>query len=40
MPHVFISYVRENKKIIDQLCQELTAAGIKVWLAATPLGLT
>lgn len=32
MPHVFISYVRENKEAVDRLYQDLTAHGISVWL--------
>jgi len=30
--HVFISYVRENQKQVDRLCQELESHGVKVWL--------
>ena len=32
MPHVFISYVRENQKKVDRLCNDLTQHGVKVWL--------
>ena len=32
MNKVFISYVRENIKIVDRLCQELKSYGIQVWL--------
>jgi hypothetical protein len=32
MPHVFISYVRENKEIVDRLAQALRSAGVEVWL--------
>lgn len=32
MSHVFISYVRENEKIVQRLCDELTSHWIKVWL--------
>lgn len=32
MKHVFISYVRENKEIVDWFCKELESYGIKVWL--------
>ena len=32
MNKVFISYVRENIKIVDRLCQELRSHGIEVWL--------
>ena len=32
MPHAFISYVRENAPLVDQLYQALTAAGVEVWL--------
>ncbi len=30
--HVFISYVRENKKQVDRLCRDLESHGVKVWL--------
>ena len=30
--HVFISYVRENQKQVDRLCQDLERHGINVWL--------
>lgn len=33
MSHVFISYVRENQKEVDRLCEELSKHGVKVWLA-------
>src|SRR4051812_39299294 len=32
MPHVFISYVRENGEIIDRLAAELKSRGVIVWL--------
>lgn len=32
MPHVFISYVRENKKLVDNLCEDLCKNGIEVWM--------
>ncbi len=32
MPHVFISYVREDRTQIDRLCRDLQAAGVTVWL--------
>ena len=32
MPHVFISYVRENTEEVQRLCDELTRHGVKVWL--------
>lgn len=32
LPHVFISYVRENQKEVDRLSQELTKHGVEVWL--------
>ena len=32
MQHVFISYVRENKKIVSRLYHDLTSHGIDVWL--------
>jgi hypothetical protein len=30
--HVFISYVRENQKLVDRLCQDLKSLGVKIWL--------
>ena len=30
--HVFISYVRENSKEVDNLCDELSKHGVHVWL--------
>jgi hypothetical protein len=30
--HVFISYVRENQKQVDRLCQDLERYGVNVWL--------
>lgn len=32
MHHVFISYVHENKQIVDRLYSDLSKYGIKVWL--------
>jgi hypothetical protein len=32
MQHVFISYVHEDREQVQQLCDELTAHGVKVWL--------
>jgi hypothetical protein len=32
MPHVFISYVRENREIVDRLATELKRRGVIVWL--------
>jgi hypothetical protein len=32
MPHVFISYVRENKDVVDRLASELKSRGVTVWL--------
>ncbi len=32
MSHVFISYVSENKKEVQRLCDELTKHGVQVWL--------
>lgn len=32
MPHIFISYVRENHQKVDQLCHELRQGGADVWL--------
>ena len=30
--HVFISYVNEDRKEVDRLCDDLTRQGVKVWL--------
>ena len=30
--HVFISYVRENQKQVDRLCQDLERSGVNIWL--------
>jgi HEAT repeat protein len=30
--HVFISYVHDNEKEVQRLCEELTKCGVKVWL--------
>ena len=38
MKPVFISYVRENKKVVDRLHQKLTSQGIEVWLDRQDLG--
>jgi len=35
--HVFISYVREDAKAVDELCQMLSAAGIPYWRDRTAL---
>jgi len=35
MAHVFISYVHENKEIVDRLVNDLTQRGIEVWLDRT-----
>ena len=32
MPHVFISYVRENGDIVDRLATDLKSRGVMVWL--------
>lgn len=32
MAHVFISYVRDDKEIVDQLASQLSRAGVHVWL--------
>ena len=32
MAHVFISYVRENSDVVDQLAKELRDSGVTVWL--------
>jgi hypothetical protein len=31
-PHVFISYVRENRDAVDRLAEELRNSGVTVWL--------
>ena len=38
MNKVFISYVRDNIKIVDRLCQELKSRGIQVWLDRNDIG--
>ena len=38
MKPVFISYVRENKEVVDKLYQELKLRGIKAWLDRRDLG--
>lgn len=30
--HVFISYVRNNRRLVQRLCDDLTKHGVKVWL--------
>lgn len=30
MPHVFISYIRRNRKVVDRLDQELTSRGSEI----------
>jgi hypothetical protein len=30
--HVFISYVRENQKEVERLCQDLESHGVNIWL--------
>jgi TIR domain-containing protein len=32
MPSAFVSYVRENRKVVDRLCATLRGGGIQVWL--------
>lgn len=32
MPHVFLSYVRENEQQADRIATDLQAAGASVWL--------
>ncbi len=32
MPSAFVSYVRENRKVVDRLCAALRGGGIQVWL--------
>ena len=31
-PHVFVSYVREDAQLVDELCDRLKRRGIEVWL--------
>ena len=38
MSHVFISYIRENEKIVDKLYHELKSKGIEIWLDRRDLG--
>jgi TIR domain len=38
MTHVFISYVHENRDIVDQLRNELENRGVKVWLDRDAIG--
>lgn len=37
MTHVFISYVRENKDVVDRLAAELSKRGAAVWLDRTAI---
>jgi hypothetical protein len=39
MPHVFISYVREDASLVDQLADQLRTAGIGVWVDRTSIRL-
>ena len=32
LQHVFISYVREDKHAVDQICEWLRDKGVQVWL--------
>jgi hypothetical protein len=32
MPHVFLSYVREDSSLVDRLCAVMTAFDVEVWL--------
>jgi hypothetical protein len=32
MPHVFISYIRENQREVDRLCNSLKANNVRIWL--------
>ena len=32
MPHAFISYVRENKNVVDRLATGLKSRGVTIWL--------
>jgi len=32
LPHVFISYVHDNEKEVQRLCNDLTKHGVEVWL--------
>ena len=31
-PHVFVSYVREDRRVVERLCAELKSSGVEVWL--------
>jgi|RhiMetdeSRZDD1v2_1073273.scaffolds.fasta_scaffold160400_3 class 3 adenylate cyclase len=31
-PHVFVSYVREDSRVVERLCAELKSHGVAVWL--------
>lgn len=37
MPHVFISYVREDRKVVDRLYKDLCHHGINIWLDRTKI---
>jgi hypothetical protein len=32
IPHVFLSYLREDQRLVERLCRELTRHGVVVWL--------
>lgn len=32
MPHIFISYVHEDRDLVDRLCFSLKASGLEIWL--------
>jgi hypothetical protein len=38
MSNVFISYVRENRELVQRLADDLTAGGLEVWLDLKDLG--
>jgi hypothetical protein len=31
-PHIFVSYLREDRETVDRLCDDLRSAGLHVWL--------
>lgn len=39
VPHVFISYVREDSADVDKLAEQLRHAGVHVWLDRTDLNV-
>ena len=38
MPRVFISYVRQNRDVVDRLATELKNRGVPVWLDRNDIG--